>query len=64
VSSWKKTEAGIVYEVIVPANSTATLRLDLEIGQKVSNKGQVLVSASSNYFTKQLKAGSYDFLIK
>ena len=64
VSSWKKTAKGIEYEVVVPANSTATLRLDLEIGQKVSNKGQVLVSASSNYFTKQLKAGSYDFLIK
>ncbi len=64
VSSWERTAAGTVYKVVVPPNSSASLSLELLPGQKVWVKGQALDNAGKNVLLRQLKAGTYEFLIK
>jgi alpha-L-rhamnosidase len=64
VSSWERTKEGIVYKVVVPPNSSASLSLELLPGQKVWSRGQVLENPGKNTLDRQLKAGSYEFVIK
>ena len=64
VSSWERTAAGTVYKVVVPPNSSASLSLELLPGQKVWNRGQVLLSEGKSGFVRFLKAGEQNFLIK
>lgn len=64
VSSWEKTAEGTKYKVVVPPNSSASLNLELEPGQKVWSKGKVLDSAGKNALSQQLKAGAYEFILK
>ncbi len=64
VSSWKRTNNTIVYQVVIPANSTATLKLS---GKNISRNGKVVFSqAQPNIikpYTMNLQAGTYEFLI-
>jgi alpha-L-rhamnosidase len=62
VSSWMRTGNGIMYTVVVPANSSATLKLTIPNNLTLYKNGQSL-SAKGDY-TDQLKAGSYEFAIK
>ncbi|PUZ29686.1 alpha-rhamnosidase [Chitinophaga parva] len=55
ISSWKRTDNGIAYTVTIPANSTASITLELTNGQQVYEHGKALGSA----FNKP--AGTYTF---
>jgi len=72
VSKWKKTAEGIVVEVDIPVNTTATLILPvkdgseiLENGASITNSADVkLVSQAGRKATLRLGSGAYKFLIK
>ena len=58
-SSWKREGTKVVYQVVVPANSTASLKLS---GLKVSQNGRnVYTSANGSNYVTQLAAGKYVF---
>jgi alpha-L-rhamnosidase len=58
VSSWKRDGQKVAYTVIVPANSTATLRFPLQQGQKAYSAGKQVGDALS------LEAGTYAFEVR
>jgi alpha-L-rhamnosidase len=58
VSSWKRTESGIEYHVVVPANSTASLELNLSVGQHIYLNGKIKDPKI------MLLAGNYNFEIR
>lgn len=60
-SSWKRDGNTVVYQVVIPANSSASLQLS---GKKVSQNGKTVYTTAngSNYLT-QLVAGTYEFVI-
>lgn len=72
VSSWKRAGKRISYQVTIPANSTATLRLPKIKGRKLYEGGKVL--KSSTEFVKltdkddeqvmDLQSGTYQFELK
>lgn len=69
VSSWKKTDKGILYDVKIPANSTATLLLEasevLEGEKELSENKNVEVLLTENQIIKlQLQSGFYSFRVK
>lgn len=57
-TSWKRREGKIVYQVTVPANSTATVYFPLINGQQAFEKGKLLGN------TVEISAGSYNFEIR
>ncbi|WP_316818055.1 alpha-L-rhamnosidase [Pedobacter nyackensis] len=57
-SSWKRTEKGIEYNVVVPANSTASLEPGLSAAQRIYVDGKVAGRKV------QLAAGQYKFEIR
>ena len=62
-SAWKRDGNKIVYSLVVPANSTATLTLT---GKKISKNKQVLFTqkkAETGRFSIRLAAGSYEFIV-
>lgn len=62
-SAWKRDGNKIVYSLVVPANSTATLTLT---GKKISKNKQVLSTqkkAETGRFSISLDAGSYEFVV-
>ncbi len=63
-SSWKRIKNTVNYLVIVPANSTAMLKLT---GKKISHNGKLVFTQVSkntvNAFTISLGAGTYEFSI-
>jgi len=60
-SSWKREGTKVIYQVVVPANSTASLKLS---GLKVSQNGRnVYISANGSSYVTQLAAGKYVFEI-
>ncbi len=64
VSSWKKSGAEIIYNVTVPANSTATLFLQMKnLKEKniLENKNTEVVQNTENQIVLQLASGSYSF---
>jgi alpha-L-rhamnosidase len=67
-SSWKKSEEKVLYNVTIPANSTATLYLKgnqiLENGNKLSESKNLQIEKNGKDMLKiYLKAGKYIFLI-
>lgn len=56
ISSWKRTGAGIAYQVTIPANATATVTLPVIKGLQVSLANKPVNTAES-----KLTAGSYLF---
>lgn len=64
VSSWKRSDDSVVYHLVIPANSTATLKLS---GKKISKNGKLIYSKHSVNekmpFTMNLESGKYEFEI-
>ncbi|MES2419276.1 MAG: family 78 glycoside hydrolase catalytic domain [Bacteroidota bacterium] len=58
LSSWKRTDKGIEYTVVIPANSTANVEIPLTIGQKVYLAGKEMANQIN------IKAGQYLFIIR
>jgi alpha-L-rhamnosidase len=60
-SSWKREGKKVIYQVVIPANSIASLKLS---GKKVSQNGKAVYTSANgaNYLT-QLAAGSYEFMV-
>ncbi len=63
-SSWKKEESKILYQVTIPPNATATLRLNLKNGQKIKQNQQLLPVSKDNTYQLPLVSGKYIFEIK
>jgi alpha-L-rhamnosidase len=60
-SSWKRDGNTVIYQIVVPANSSASLQLS---GKKVSQNGkEVYTSAKRANYVTQLAAGSYEFVV-
>ncbi len=63
-SRWKRIKNTINYEVVVPANSTATLKLS---GKKISQNGKVITVDSrkkmDQFVTINLKSGKNEFVV-
>ena len=59
-SAWKRTTTGIVYTVIIPANSTTTLKVTIDSRQQFFKDGKQLLNVKGNY-TTELAAGTYTF---
>lgn len=69
VSSWKRSGGEIIYNVTVPANSTATFYSAAteinEGGKELAENKYITVESGENQLKKiNLKAGSYEFSIK
>jgi alpha-L-rhamnosidase len=60
ISSWKRVGNGIEYQVIIPANSTASLTIPIINGKK-AYLGSKVIPAVNNL---QLTSGSYTFSIR
>lgn len=63
-SSWKKENVKILYQVTVPPNATATLRLNLKMGQKLMQNNQKLPVSKDNAYQLPLVSGKYFFEIE
>lgn len=68
ISSWKKSNQKIQYQLSIPSNSTAVLYLDaksiLESGKNIRDNKQIeLLEIVDEQYTIALKAGSYNFQI-
>ena len=59
-SAWKRTAKGIVYQVTIPPNSTATVHLMVENNQPFFKDGKQLTGVKGSY-TTTLPAGTYAF---
>ena len=62
-SSWKRDKNTVIYTVVIPANSTATLKLS---GTKVNQNGYVVFKKAKTgeaVFSINLAAGSYEFVV-
>jgi alpha-L-rhamnosidase len=62
-SSWKRTGNEVIYHVVIPANSSASLKLT---GKSISMNGKVVYTkdnANDVNFTTQLSAGSYEMIV-
>jgi len=62
-SEWKRIGKKIVYSVTIPANSTASLILDI-VGKQSLYKDGVKQAVSNHIYTESLPAGTYNFEIK
>jgi len=58
VSSWKRVGKGVQYQVVIPANSTASMEIPLNTGQAVYVSGKVVNKIM------QLGSGIYHFEIR
>jgi alpha-L-rhamnosidase len=63
-SNWKRVKNTVIYEVVVPANSTATLKLS---GKKISQNGKVIAESSGKKgdqsITLNLESGKNEFVV-
>ncbi len=59
-SSWKRTANGIIYTVIIPPNSTATLNLPVIKNRELYENGKLLDKTKTNSLRK-IQAGLYKF---
>jgi len=63
-SSWKREGKKVIYRVVIPANSTATLKLS---GKKISQNGKMVYAQATknlgSLFIINLGAGTYEFSI-
>jgi alpha-L-rhamnosidase len=62
-SSWKKENGKVVYQVTIPPNATATLRLHLKTGQKIKQNQKALTMSKDNIYQLSLLSGKYIFEI-
>ncbi|MFY9152737.1 MAG: family 78 glycoside hydrolase catalytic domain [Prolixibacteraceae bacterium] len=60
-SSWKRTENKIIYQVVIPANSTATVKLS---GEKISLNGNGISGNKDQQMIQNLNAGKYEFILE
>ncbi len=63
-SAWKRTVNGVLYTVIIPPNSTSTVKLKVEAGQQLYKNGVKQQEPEDNFYTTDLPAGTYRFEIK
>jgi hypothetical protein len=63
-SSWKKEKDKVVYQVTIPPNATATLRLSAKAGQKITQNQQLLPVHKDNFYRLPLVSGKYVFEIR
>jgi len=63
ISSWKRIGKGVEYSAVIPANSTATVKLPFLEGVKLYAEGK-LVPGTSKIVTQNLQSGKYTFLWK
>ncbi|MDD4922661.1 MAG: family 78 glycoside hydrolase catalytic domain [Bacteroidales bacterium] len=71
-SSWKRSGKNVIYKVVIPSNSTATLFLPRKKGQAVSESGKPItkngyisiVNEGSDIMTLRLQSGFYEFVVK
>jgi alpha-L-rhamnosidase len=59
-SAWKRTDSGIIYSVIIPANSSATVHLAFANNQQLFKDGKLQTGVGEAY-TTTLQAGTYQF---
>jgi alpha-L-rhamnosidase len=59
-SAWKRTDSGIIYSVIIPANSSATVHLAFANNQQLFKDGKLQTGVGDAY-TTTLQAGTYQF---
>lgn len=63
-SSWKRVKNTVIYTVVIPANSTATLKLS---GKKISQNGKVIAENSGKKvdqsITLNLESGKNEFVV-
>jgi len=62
ISSWKRSDAKVMYSVTIPPNSTATLLLKAKNVSK--NSGMLFEILESGIFKSKLIAGRYDLIIE
>jgi len=62
-SEWKRNGKKIIYTVTIPANSTASLTLNVPVKQALYKSG-VKQTLTDNVYTQSLDAGTYSFEIK
>ncbi|MDP4292101.1 MAG: alpha-L-rhamnosidase C-terminal domain-containing protein, partial [Bacteroidota bacterium] len=69
-SYWKRTGDKISYTLVVPANSTATVKLHVQEGQKIYQNGRLAgneikspsaLDTSGHIFSCKVPAGTYRF---
>lgn len=67
ISSWKKETGAVTYNVMIPANSSASVRLNgqniLLNGEPVENSKSARVTVNNANTKIDLKSGSYEFRI-
>ncbi len=63
-SAWKKEQSKIIYQVTVPPNATATLRLNLKTGQRLTKNQLTLPINKDNAYQLPLVSGKYIFEIE
>ena len=63
-SSWKKENGKIMYQVTIPPNSTATLRLSIKTSQNISQNQKLIPVPKDSDYKIQLVSGKYVFEIK
>lgn len=72
-SSWKRSAGKIAYSITIPANTSATLRLHINKGEKVYENGKLFLSpseksldlaASDELKVYKLPAGTYRFELR
>ena len=62
-SSWKREGKKVKYNLVIPANSSATVKLD---GNKIDLNGKVIFtqkSAAGQRYSTNLSAGKYEFIV-
>ncbi len=60
-SSWKRTGSTVVYNLVIPANSTASLKLE---GKKISLNGKEFSGNNDQQIVQNLEAGKYEFEVE
>jgi alpha-L-rhamnosidase len=66
ISSWKKSEDKVIYETVIPPNSTATLRLKAKRIVKNGNEVHPVSDEGkeNQFFIDHLESGRYEFIIE
>ncbi len=69
-SNWKKGENGLSWKVVIPANTTASIRIPAASADKVTESGKPLlqnpavksVNAADGFVVVEAGSGTFDFL--
>lgn len=62
-SNWNRDGKKVIYQVVIPANSTASVKL---LGSEISRDGKVvyqLKKAGNNIYVTNLTAGTFEFVV-